>query len=161
MATLTIPKDVIEGKPSLPAGIVDLRLDGFKPQFSKEKTSYNLRPVLRLVGSQDEDGKERQIWFNMNTNFKPCLVDICHALGQTLVKNPDGTYSIPGKFDGPDEDPSKWVYTGPLLGEVGKAELVEIPSQDDPTKMRNDILQFFCRVPGCTEKHSNNLIGKR
>ena len=106
----------------------------------------------------------------MNSNFRPGIVDLAHAFGFQLTQNGTGEYVIPGKFDVPsgadENDMSKWVYAGPLLGETCEAELsVEQRRAKDGSlvdgKFQNSIKLFYCRVAGCTEKHSVDLIGKR
>jgi hypothetical protein len=167
----SIPKDSIEGKPTLNAGLYKLRFDGIKPTLSKAKPgktqSINFNPILKVVPTdqQPDEIRDQQIYFNMNIGFAPGITDLVHALGHILTQDPaTGEYNIPGAIDGPQNDCSKWVYSGPLLGEVATAEITEDANLDEagkPTgKMRNNIKQLFCRVVGCTERHSANLAGK-
>ena len=163
----SIPKDTVEGKPTLSPGLYKLRFDGVRPSLSKPKAgkvqSINFNPILKIVPTdgQPEEIRDQQIYYNMNISFNPGIVDLVHALGHVYVKDPTtGEYDIPGNFDGNPNDCTKWVYSGPLLGEVATAEITEDANVGDdgkPTgKFRNNIKQLFCRVPGCTEKHSAN-----
>jgi hypothetical protein len=69
----------------------------------------------------------------------------------------DGDFEFPGNWDGPEEDPSKWQYSGPLLGQVGQAYVIQA---DNGKGGQNNKIKFYvCKVPGCTEKHSTNLAG--
>lgn len=170
MANFKIPNSTIEGRDAVVTGMYKLRLDGFKPSMSKKADSINLNPVLKTNEFKDPNGEEIRIFFNMNTNFGPGLTDLCHGFGLQLIKNGDG-YTIPGKFDGPDNDPTKWVYSGPLLGEVADVEVVEsaqigadgkvVTDEKGNAKTRNEIKQFICRVTGCTMKHSTDLSGRK
>ena len=54
-------------------------------------------------------------------------------------------------------EPEKWKYLGPLLNKVMEVELANIPAQGG-FKAKNEIRQYKCAVPGCTEKHATNLI---
>jgi len=170
MANLVIPRESIEGGDAVPAGLYNLRLDDFKPKPSKAKDSVNLNPILKIVGTGNPDIDEKRIFFNMNTNFGPGLTDLVHAAGLEMARVGDD-YAIPGRFDGPDDDPTKWVYGAKdgfsLKGKVLHAELVETPSLTEDgkprvdakgnVKMRNEIKVFFCVVPGCEVIHSKSL----
>ena len=101
----------------------------------------------------------------MNSKAGFILFDFVHAAGLQMDEIQDefaGTekakLTIPGIFDGADanpDDPSKWSYQGPLLNRTMEVELAETEYQG---KKRNEVRQFYCAVPGCTEKHSTNLI---
>lgn len=164
MPQFKIPKETIDGPPIIEEGKITLRLDGFKPALSKNKESINYNPVLKVVGGEN-DGQ--RIYFNMNSGFRPGIVDLAHAFGHTLVLSDDGEgYVIPGKFSGKDDDLTTYVYEGPMLGLACTADLVNEARTDAEGKVldgkfQNSIKRFYCVVPGCEEKHSLDLIGKR
>jgi len=164
MPDFKVPKDTIEGPPIIEAGRVVLRLDGFKPQLSKGKDSINFNPVFKVVSPSEH--ADQRVFFNMNSNFRPGIVDFAHAFGTELVKNNDGDYVIPGRFDGPDEDMTKWVYAGPLLGQACDVDLIIEPRRDDKGqpiegKVQNSIKRFYCTIEGCSEKHALDLTGRK
>lgn len=170
MVNFSIPKDTIEGRGVIPAGIYSLRCDGFKPSFSKDRGSINLNPRLKTVDFKTAEGEEAALFFNMNNKFGPGITDLVHGFGQVLVKNGDGSYTLPGKFDGDDADPTKWVYSGPLLGEVADVEVivttvmdggVAVVDGDGNPKLRNEVKRFLCRVPNCKLRHMDDLTGKK
>jgi len=167
MPEFRIPKGTVEGPPIIAEGRAVLRLDGFKPSLSKNKDSVNYNPQFKVVAP--EENKDQRVFFNMNSGFRPGIVDLCHAFGEELVLATDksGDYVIPGNFEGPDDDMTRWVYSGPLLGETCQVDLSIEPKRDnagkviEPQQDQNSIKRFYCTIPGCTEKHSLDLIGKR
>lgn len=156
MPKFKVPKDTIEGPEVMPSGKYVVRLDGFKPALSKGKDSINYNPVLRVVAP--EDYKDRNVYFNMNSNFGPAITDLAHGFGFKLEKDSDGDYVIPGEFEGPDEDMTRWAYKGPMLGKTAEIDLA-LDSYEG--KDRNAILRFYCQVPECDTRHADSLIGKR
>jgi hypothetical protein len=150
---LTATKDEIKGLPPMAEGLVTLRLDGFKPKFSKDKGSVNLNPVLKVTNHSEYN--DRVVFENLNTKGKWVWKDFCHAFGVPLVEV-NGDYEFPGDFAGEDNNPESWQYTGPLLGQLGQVYLV----QADDTKggIKNAVKFYSCKVPGCSEKHTANLV---
>jgi hypothetical protein len=155
MPKLTATKEELKGPPLLPEGLYTIRMAGFKPQFSKDKGSVNLTPQLKIINHPDYN--DRSPGFeNLNTKAKFLWQDFCHAFGVPLQENPaNGELEFPGDFSGPDNDPTKWDYSGPLLGQVGQVYVV----QADNTRGQdvNKIKFYVCKVPGCTERHSKDL----
>jgi|ERR1700756_2111750 len=155
MPRLTATKEEIKGAPPMNEGMVTVRLDGFKPKFSKDKGSVNLNPTLKVINHAEYN--DRPIFENLNTKGKWVWKDFCHAFGVPLVENgPNGDLEFPGEFDGPEDDPEKWEYRGPLLGQQAQLYLV----QADNTKgaIKNAVKYYVCKIAGCTEKHSDNLV---
>jgi hypothetical protein len=113
-----------------------------------------------------EEHKDQRVFFNMNSNFGPGITDFAHGLGFELVKDAEGDYVLPGKFNGPDNDVSKWVYEGEMLGRACDVDLV-IENRRDASgnavegKYQNAIKAFYCTIPDCTTKHSVDLTGKK
>lgn len=168
MPNIKLPKTALEPRPNLPAGMYDVMLDGFKPGLSKgadgKAKTVNLQPQMKIINSAGTttDGKPlngQKVFDNLNVGFGPRLQDFVHCFGERMVEEGD-TVDIPGQFVGPDDDPSKWVYHGPLTGKVGKLELVEIAATKPgakPTDKVTTIKRYFCAVQGCDVNHMENL----
>jgi hypothetical protein len=156
-------KDELSGAQPVPAGKYTLQLKGFRPKASKDGQSVSLNAGLAIVGNAEYDG--RRVFAGLNSKAGFILFDFVHAAGLQMDEVQDefaGTekakLTIPGIFDGSDanpDDPSKWSYQGPMLNRTMEAELAETEYEG---KKRNEVRQFYCAVPGCTEKHSTNLI---
>lgn len=170
MPNLTFPKSALEPRAQLPAGIVTVIFEGFKPKLSKnkEKPSVNLNPQLKIVNDSrvDASGKSlngQKVFDSLNLSFLPRLQDFVHAFGEELVENGDNV-DLPGYFDGDtsNADPAQWgQYHGPLLGRQAQLELVEVPSRKPgakPTDTQVDIKRYICSVPGCGTRHMESLI---
>lgn len=172
--TMNFSKEQIAGKPPVPDGQYDVLLSGFKPGWSRQKPgqsvddwkqnrSLNLNPQLEVTGNADHD--QRKVFENLNMSAAWILNDFLHCFGQKMEEVQDGnqgteaaSFSFPGIFDGSEqfpEEPEKWTYLGPLTNQVGR---VELTTQDFNGKKSNKVRQWICRVPGCTDKHSTNLI---
>lgn len=154
MPRISGDKSKLEGFKTLPAGVYEVRLDGFEPELSKKKTSVNLNPILRVINSTEYN--DQRIFDNLNSNAVWIHNDFCHAFGLEM-EDAGNEVVIPGEFVGPDNDPSKWQYTGPLIGKVGKVRVVV---QEYEGKERNAVDQYYCdhnALPTCQAKHSTNL----
>jgi hypothetical protein len=154
MPKLTASKEEIKGAPPMKEGMVTVRLDGFKPKFSKDRGSVNLNPDMRVINHAEYN--DRPVFENLNTKGKWVWKDFCHAFGVPLLETPGGDVEFPGDFDGPEDNPEAWQYRGPLLGQQAQVYLV----QADNTKggIATKIKFYVCKVPGCAEKHSDNLV---
>jgi hypothetical protein len=150
---LTASKEEVKGPPPMPEGLYTLRCDGFKPRWSKDKGSVNLNPILKITNHHEHN--DRIVFENLNTKAKWIWTDFSHAFG---VPYPDatGSYDFPGDFPGDKDNPETWQYVGPLLGQLCQVYLV----QADDTKggVKNAIKFYVCKIPGCGEKHSANLV---
>lgn len=161
MAKISISKDQLEGLKNPPAGIYDVRLDGFKPKAAKAKPgkdpSTNLRPQLKIINHSSLN--DAPVFTHCNTAFGVEIFDMCHAFGvkyegEGVVDDPQ----MPGEFQGPDDNPDQWTYIGPLVGQVAKVEVAETTGMNgQPT---TQVKRWICRVPGCTAAHRDNLISK-
>lgn len=159
MPQINVSKDQLKARPPVPAGIYDVRLDKFDPALSAKKDSVNLKPQMTVINHPTLNGRDVYEWLNSGAGFTH--IDFCHAFGEKMRGEDDAASSeagIPGEFIGPDDDPSKWSYVGPLLGKVGKIEIVLVPSFKDATKTVSAIKRYFCAVPGCQHKHSESLV---
>jgi hypothetical protein len=169
-------KEDLNGAPPVPAGWYLLRFEGFSPKASKlkdgetEPSSFNYRPSFTIVSSIDNPAdtsiEGRKINPLMNSNFAPAIADFVHSTGMPLEEVQDenagteaASFTLPGVFEDIDKfpsEPEKWgKYLGPLTNKTFEAE-VAITSYNN--KDRNEIRQFKCAVPGCTENHRTNLI---
>lgn len=167
MPKLTMSKKSLEPPASLPPGIVTLRMDGFKPKLSRKKPgkdqSLNLNPVLTVINNPNPDVNNRKHFENLNLNATWVIRDFVHCFGVALEDAGSDDVSIPGEFIG--GDPATFegsTYQGPLLGKVGQVELIEVPATDEhgnqvAGKTRTVTKRYICSVPGCQEKHSENL----
>jgi hypothetical protein len=152
MPKITMSKESLEGPPAVPDGLYELRLEGFEPKYSKDKNSVNLRPIIKIVNHPQHAG--RQIFDNLNTGAAWILEAFTHSFGLPLVPDGNGGSSLAGEFLGPDDDPTKWNYVGPLSGSVGKMFLKQTEYNG---KTNSKVDMYICSVPGCTQKHPSGL----
>ena len=156
MPKIKVSKEGMEGKPPVGSGIFVFRLDGFKPKFSKKGDSVNLNPTLKVINHPEHNG--RPLFENLNTGAGWVQKDLCHALGIPMLADPsDGSYTFPGEFTGPDNDPTQWRYVGPLLGKTGRVDVIEVPKFKG-SGTQSSIKSYICAIPGCQEKHTDNLL---
>jgi hypothetical protein len=153
MPKLTATKEEIKGLPPMNEGMLTVRLDGFKPALSKKKDSINLNPQMKVINSSEYN--DRNVFENLNTKGKWVWKDFCHAFGVAIVELGNGDFEFPGDFDGPSDDPEKWEYRGPLLGQ--QAQLYLVQGDNGSGGINNKVKYYVCKVPGCVEKHSQNL----
>jgi hypothetical protein len=151
MAKISYSKEDLAGN-NYPEGLYEVRLDGFEPQFSKKKDSINLNPVLKIVNHPTLNGK--RVFDNLNSTASWIVESFSHAFGQPLTPNPSGGGDMPGDFIGPDDDPEKWQYQGPLSGAVAK---VFLKTTSYNGKESSKVNQWFCAVQGCQTKHADGL----
>ena len=152
MPKFSASKEEIKGQSLLSEGLYTVRLDGFKPRFSKNKDSVNLSPQLVIINHPEHNN--RRVFDNLNTNAKFLWADFCHCFGVPLETTPDGA-NFPGDFIGGDNNPESWQYTGPLLGQTGQIYVVE---SDNGKGGKNNKIRFYvCKLPNCQEKHSKQL----
>ena len=149
MPKITPPPESLEGRKPNAAGVYMVRLDGFKPRKSKSGDSVNLYPTLKIINHPTAN--DNNVFENLNSSAGWVLKDFVHAFGLPMDNG-----SLPGDFQGPDDDPTKWTYVGPLKGRTAKLEV----AMKDNTKggMIDAVKRYFCAVPGCQEKHSESLI---
>jgi hypothetical protein len=150
MPKITTTKEQLEGKPPLEVGIYDFRVDGFKPELTKDKQSVNLRPQLRVINHPTHNGDPIFEWLNSQAGFMH--KDFCAALGLELTVNADGGATLPGEFLGPDDDPTKWQYVGPIVGRTGKLELAL--GDNGRGKMIPKIKRYISALPNYQCKES-------
>jgi len=162
---LAFNKTELEGAPPVPNGWYTLQIKNFRPRAAKDMESVFLNAELAIVGHDLYEN--RRVFVGLNTKMAWMWPDFVHSTGLPMEVVQDGfegtereSFTIPGVFEGADtspENPSQWKYLGPLLNKTLEAELAVIPAKDG-FKAKNEVRQFKCTVPGCTMKHSTNLI---
>lgn len=151
-----VPSSKLQEKKWVPPGIYEFRIKGFKPDFTKAKTSINLNPELEIVNTpgtflcddpdcatKHDDGQgnpghafngNKPAFLSGNEGAMFIVVAMVHSLGFEMVEgiNPDTgepTTSIPGKFNFVKaDDPRTWTYEGPLTDSAytGKLEVSHV-----------------------------------
>lgn len=152
MLKLKASSEEIKGLPPMTEGLVTVRLDGFDPKYSKDRGSVNLNPKMVIINHAEYN--DRRLFENLNTKGKWVWKDFCHAFGVPMAEV-NGDFEFPGEFDGQEDDPTKWQYRGPLLGQ--QAQIYLIQGDNGKGGVNNKIKYYVCKIPGCTEKHSSNL----
>lgn len=148
-------QEIDERNISLDNPVKQVVFGGFKPKKSKNGDSINLNPDLTIIGDAHDNGKK--VFYNLN--FQPStwfmVQNFLHMFGIKEESDGNGGWQIPGDWTQPTEDPSTWKYSGPLQGKTGKLELVKrtFNGQEQFT-----VKQMLCALPGCTEKHKDNLV---
>lgn len=170
---LQISKEQIEGREQLPEGIYKVRFSRFNPQWTRQNQlteqqwiasrSINLSGVYEVLEHPDYAGI--LVYDTLNVGPKTPLmglVDMCHAFGFPIeIDSTTGQYEIPGMdsiLQAPNYDqdkPETWDYRGPLLGKVGQVEIGHKMFNGKPQVRPR---RWFCTVPNCTTRHSQNLI---
>jgi len=155
MPKISVPKESLEGKKPLTPGIYDVRLDGFEPKRSREGSTINLNPVMKVINNPNGLNDNRA-FCNLNTAAGWIMKDFAACFGFEL-EGPDKS-DLPGEFvlidpskDG--NDPSNWKYEGPLLQKTGKLEIAERIYNG---KVQADIKRFFSQHPAV--QCSGNLM---
>jgi hypothetical protein len=153
MPRLTASKEVVQGGAPVPEGMYTVRCDGFKPKKSKDGGSVNLNPQLRIINSAEYN--DRVIFENLNTKAPWIWPDFHHCFGITISKDGNDSYEFVGFGPESEDDPEKWVYQGPILGQTGQIYVIQSEYQG---KTNNKIKFYVCKMAGqCKEKHSQNL----
>jgi hypothetical protein len=159
---MKVDNSKIEGQDVIPPQIYEAKLVAFKPKASKSGTSFNYNPVLEIVSPAEYAG--RKVFDNWNSVAEWLLVDYCHAFGLPLETDGKSSW-LPGVWDADPakfnaDDPSTWVYKGPLVGRVAK---VEIAVDNYNGRDNNKVRRYFCAVADCKTKfpkvnHSEDLL---
>lgn len=158
MAKLGVSKESLEQK-RMTGGVYEVQFVSFQPKLSsKGAGSILLRPLMKIIGNADFNGKEVYDKYSLPLNSGWAVQDFVHCFGLEL--DPDG--NIPGEWDfanpagtDPMADPTKWKYRGPLVGKVGRVEIIEAEytAKDQTKKMGTAIKQYICSVPNCPAKN--------
>ena len=128
MPKLTASHEEIKGQPPMAEGLYTIKLKGFKPQLSRKKDSVNLNPEIVIINHAEHN--DRRVFDSLNTKAKWAWKDFCGCFGVPCVEDASGGIEFPGEFAGPENDPEKWQYVGPLLGQTGQAYLIQVQVLD-------------------------------
>jgi len=162
---MKVSNEKIEGQDVFPAGQYEVKLVSFKPAKSKDGASINLNAMMAITNHPEY--ANRKLYDSLNTPGGAFTQpDFVHCFG--LPMETDGKESwIPGEWDGDvakfkEDDPSTWVYKGPLIGRSGK---VEVYVDNYNGRDNNKIRRYFCAVSDCATKfpkirHSADLARK-
>lgn len=170
MPRMGVPKESLTPPENLPGGVYQFRCDGFKPQMTKPKDpskspSINYCPQLVVINNPGKNSKGeslngKRIMDFLNQNAGWIVQDFVHSLGAKMVEE-NGEVNIPGTWtpspSAPD-DVTKMTYSGVLIGRTGTLELAEVTDPSNPAKKYMNVKRYLCAVPGCQEKHSDNLL---
>lgn len=152
MAKLGVSKESLEQK-RMSGGVYEVQFVGFKPKnSSKGAGSVLLRPEMKIIGNADFNGKAVFDKYSLPLNSGWAVQDFVHCFGFEL--DPDG--NIPGEWEFPkQDDPTTWKYRGPLVGKVGRVQIIEAEYKDKSgnTKQGIQINQYICAVPNCAQKN--------
>lgn len=163
---MKVSNEKLVGMDVIPPGQYDVKLVAFNPKPSKDGNSINLNAIMEVVNHPDFAG--RKLFESLNTPGGAFTQpDFVHCFG--LPMDTDGKDSwIPGEWDKDkakfkEDDPTTFVYEGPLVGRTGK---VEVAVDNYQGKDNNKIARYFCAVQDCASKfpeikHSTNLLRKK
>jgi len=163
-----VSKDSLTAPEPVEEDIYELKLEGFKPKLSNNGDSVNFNPQLRIVSGATTGTKyagKTPLFENLNSNSGWIQNDFVHAFGFPMDELPDGSLAMPGQFDGPEDKPELWKYSGPLVGKTFKAQVIkqEYEKKDKSKGVSNKIKMYICAIPDCNTKypkmrHSDNLV---
>jgi hypothetical protein len=161
-------KDDLSGKPPVPPGWYVLQFKQFRPKIAGDnKDGFMLNAECSVVGSGEYEG--RKVFMGLSNKAGWVTFAWVHSCGiemELLHDGNEGTEAeqkaMPGTFENIDkfpDDPSQWgKYLGPLTNKTFECELAITEYQGRP---KNEVRQYRCAVPGCTEKHPTNLISSK
>lgn len=146
-------QDELKGREPVPADIYEVEFAGFSPKKSSKGDSVNLNGMGLIVGRPDL-GPKRIIYAGLNEQIPGFIQDFVHSFGLPMEDQNGENPSIPGNFDGDpakfkEEDPTTWVYKGPLIAQRAKWE---VSVKDYNGSQQQDIVKFICKVDKCAEK---------
>lgn len=147
-----VDKSSINAPEPVDEDLYKLRIDGFKPSFTKDKTSLNFNPQLRIVSGKTtgDKHKNKQIFENMNQKAGWIQRDMVHAAGLDMETDNDELF-IPGKWHGDPQKPDSLKYEGPLVGKTLEAYVVK--QQGNNNKFYNRVKYYVCTLPDCNKKY--------
>jgi len=122
---MKVSNEQIKGKDVIPPGIYDLKLIGFKPAKSKAGDSISLNPCMEVQNHPEFAG--RKVFDTLNSKGAWTWPAFVECFGMRMEGDGKDSW-IPGDWNGDvakfkEDDPSTWVYRGPLVGRTGKAEI--------------------------------------
>jgi hypothetical protein len=131
----------------------------------RDRSAVNFNAQMQVISNGQASDTVVTHWVNANSGR--IQKDFCHCFGVEMEKGVDGEEYFPGGFE-PDQkdpnDPTKWVYQGPLINRIGRVEVA--PKEVISTKTNKpvtymNIKRFFCALgSACHEQHSEDLLRK-
>lgn len=152
-------QDKLEGLQPVPQAIYKVLFVEFKPSHSKKaneitgKKSINLNAKVKIL-DHPEFETERYVIASLNEGVPSFIQDFVHSFGLEMEDQLGAEPSIPGTFDADKakfkaDDPTTWVYSGPLTAKTAMWELGIKEYQGKPTQ---SIKKFICAVPNCATR---------
>lgn len=158
--------DTLKAPEPVDEDLYTVRLEGFRPDATKNKTSINFNPQFRVISGSTTGGKfagkNPAPFESLNQNAGWIQQDFVHACGMELEKDGD-EYFMPGKWDGdPVNNPKGLKYSGPLVGKTLKIYVIKKESQTKKGSFFNVLKYYVCAIPDCNTKfpdvrHSTDL----
>ncbi len=144
-----------------PPGLYEVILKGFRPRLTKNKDSVTFNAQMEIINHPDYDGTKVFEMIPAKAGFIQC--EFSHAFGVEMEDRGNGNYAFPGIWDGDlskfkADDPSTWVYDGPLIGRTAQVEIA-VDTYDG--KESNRVKRYMCALPNCDYKHSSDLMRKK
>ena len=165
-------QEKLEGMQPVPDGQYKVLFVEFKPSHSKTanqitgKKSINLNAKVKIL-EHPEFEQERYLIASLNEGVPSFIQDFVHSFGLEMEDQLGDNPNIPGVFDADkakfkEDDPSTWVYTGPL---TAKTAIWEVGLGDYNGRPVNTLKRFICSVPDCATKfpkirHSQDMAKK-
>lgn len=152
-------QEKLEGLQPVPAGIYKVLFLEFKPKHSKSVNkvtgakSINLNAYVKIL-DHPEFETERKVVASLNEGVPSFIQDFVHSFGMEMEDQLGAEPSIPGTFDADKnkfkaDDPTTWVYSGPLTNKTAQWELGIKDYNGKPTQT---IKRFICSVPNCATR---------
>jgi hypothetical protein len=161
---MSYSSDKLEGPKPQPAGLYTVAFIGFKPKKSEDGGSLNLNGMAKIVNQADLKGPGL-LFVSLNSQIPSFIQDFVHSFGLEMDDQNGDTPTIPGDFDGDQNDPTTWKYTGPLSGQTAQWEIGLKPHYKNPGEVQQEMIKFICKVPQCAErfpkvKHAKDMRKK-
>jgi len=152
-------QEKLEGMQPVPDGQYKVMFVEFKPQHAKTvnqvtgKKSINLNAKVKIL-RHPEFEQERYLIASLNEGVPSFIQDFVHSFGLEMEDQLGDNPNIPGVFDADkakfkEDDPSTWVYTGPL---TARTAIWEVGLGDYNGRPVNTLKRFICSVPDCATK---------
>lgn len=141
MAKLAVDSKTLEGRPELPDGVYEVRLDGFKPKKDNKGESINLNPQMKVVNNatfNDQFSPFESLSLKAGWNVKAFFACFGVPMGGA-----DQT-ELPLDYTGPDDNPAAWTITSPAVGRVGR---IEVGTGEYQGKAQKVIKRYFSALP--------------
>lgn len=147
-------QEKLEGLQPVPAGIYKVLFIEFKPKKSKPNLAKGGAQSLNLNGKvkildHPEFETDRFVIANLNEGIPSFIQDFVHSFGLEMENQLSDEPSLPGSWEGDENNPETWKYHGPLTAKTAEWELGIKDYNGRPTQT---IKRFICAVPQCATK---------